>query len=65
MKNNSNIEKIFKEVAYQLYSGIKGKDNKKGDLKEYEIGGFKNIKIDDNKDNNNNNNEKKIKCCQS
>ena len=65
VKNNLNIEKVFKEVAYQLYSGIKGKDNKKGDLKEYEIGGFKNIKIDDNKDNNNNNNEKKIKCCQS
>jgi small GTP-binding protein len=63
VKNNSNIEKIFKEVAYQLYSGIKGKDNKKGDLKEYEIGGFKNIKIDDNKDNNSNNNEKKNLCC--
>ena len=63
VKNNLNIEKVFKEVAYQLYSGIKGKDNKKADLKEYEIGGFKNIKIDDNKDNNSNNNEKKNLCC--
>ena len=59
VKNNLNIEKVFKEVAYQLYSGIKGKDNKKGDLKEYEIGGFKNIKIDDPDVFNENNNKKK------
>ena len=61
VKNNSNIEKIFKEVAYQLYEGIKSKsqESQKNELKEYEIGGFKNIKIDDANVFNENNNKKK------
>ena len=64
VRSNSNIETIFKEVAFQLYEGIKVKnqENKKNDLKEYEIGGFRNIKIDNN---NNENNKKKKYCCKS
>jgi small GTP-binding protein len=62
VKNNTNIEKIFKEVTYQLYYDIKSKSNLKSDLKEYEIGGFKNIKIDNINQNQTNNNKKKF-CC--
>ena len=62
VKNNTNIEKIFKEVTYQLYCDIKSKSNLKSDLKEYEIGGFKNIKIDNINQNQTNNNKKKF-CC--
>ena len=67
VKNNSNIEKIFKEVAYQLYEGIKSKsqESQKNELKEYEIGGFKNIKIDDANVFSENNNKKKKYCCKS
>ena len=67
VKSNFNIEKIFKEVAYQLYEGIKSKnqESQKNDLKEYEIGGFKNIKIDDGNIFNENNNKKKKYCCKS
>jgi Ras-related protein Rab-1A len=64
VKENKNVEKIFKEVAYQLYKDIKIKksENKNVNLQEFEIGGFKNIKIEDDK------NEKEIKkktnkCC--
>ena len=62
VKNNTNIEKIFKEVTYQLYYDIKSKSNLKSDLKEYEIGGFKNIKIDNINQNQTKNNKKKF-CC--
>ena len=67
VKNNFNIEKIFKEVAYQLYEGIKSKsqESQKNELKEYEIGGFKNIKIDDANVFSENNNKKKKYCCKS
>lgn len=45
-KNNENVEKIFKEVAYQLYSEIKMKKGKEDkELKEFQIGGYKNITI--------------------
>ncbi len=59
--NNSNIEKILKYVAYQLYEGIKSKieESQKNKLKEYEIGEFKNIKIDDVNVFSENNNKKK------
>ena len=64
VKENKNVEKIFKEVAYQLYKDIKIKksENKNVNLQEFEIGGFKNIKIEEDK------NEKEIKkktnkCC--
>ena len=64
VKENKSVEKIFKEVAYQLYKDIKIKksENKNVNLQEFEIGGFKNIKIEDDK------NEKEIKkknnkCC--
>ncbi len=59
--NNSNIEKILKLVAYQLYEGIKNKsqESQKNKLKEYEIGEFKNIKIDDVNVFSENNNKKK------
>ncbi len=62
VKNNTNIEKIFKEVTYQLYCDIKSKNNLKSDLKEYEIGGFKNIKIDDVNQYQTNNKKEKF-CC--
>ena len=50
-KNNENVEKIFKEVAYQLYSEIKSKkiNEDQGAMKEFEIGGYKNIKIGNGK----------------
>ena len=66
VKENKNVEKIFKEVAYQLYKDIKIKksENKNVNLQEFEIGGFKNITIDNKNENNGkNNNNKKIKCC--
>ena len=55
-KNNVNIEKMFKEVAYQLYMDIKKDQNNK--IKTYENKGkFSNIQVQlDNK------NEEK-KCC--
>jgi len=64
VKENKNIEKIFKEVAYQLYKDIKIKknENKNVNLSEFEIGGFKNITIE-KKDENEINNKKKNKCC--
>ena len=62
-KNNKNIEKLFKEVPYQLYKDIK-KTNA-GNMKNMGIGGFKNIQI--NKENNTDNpevrEEKKKSCC--
>lgn len=61
-KNNENVEKIFKEVAYQLYSEIKGKkiNEDQGAMKEFEIGGYKNIKIGSGKKENK---EPTKKCC--
>ena len=55
-KNNINIEKMFKEVAYQLYKDIK--KNERNKIKSYENkGNFTNIQVQlDNK------NEIK-KCC--
>ena len=67
VKENKNVEKIFKEVAYQLYKDIKIKksENKNVNLQEFEIGGFKNIKIDDANVFSENNNKKKKYCCKS
>ena len=64
VKENKNVEKIFKEVAYQLYKDIKIKksENKNVNLQEFEIGGFKNIKIEDEK-NENEIKKKSNKCC--
>ena len=64
VKENKNVEKIFKEVAYQLYKDIKIKksENKNVNLQEFEIGGFKNIKIEDEK-NENEIKKKNNKCC--
>ena len=46
-KTNENVEIIFKEVAYQLYSEIKKKKtlHSHSELKEFEVGGYKNIKV--------------------
>ena len=64
VKENKNVEKIFKEVAYQLYKDIKIKksENKNANLQEFEIGGFKNIKIEDEK-NEKKETKKNNKCC--
>jgi hypothetical protein len=43
-KNNVNIEKMFKEVAYQLYMDIKRNDNNNLKLMGNE-GNFSNIQI--------------------
>lgn len=61
-KNNENVEKIFKEVAYQLYSEIKSKkiNEDQSAMKEFEIGGYKNIKIANGKKENK---EPTKKCC--
>ena len=60
-----NVEKIFKEVAYQLYAEIKAKKlgEEKGALKEFEIGGYKNIKIANGKKENEKENKKAKFCC--
>ena len=65
VKENKNVEKIFKEVAYQLYKDIKIKksENKNVNLQEFEIGGFKNIKIEDEKNEKNGTKKKNNKCC--
>lgn len=65
VKENKNVEKIFKEVAYQLYKDIKIKksENKNANLQEFEIGGFKNIKIEDDKNEKNATKKKNNKCC--
>ena len=65
VKENKNVEKIFKEVAYQLYKDIKIKksENKNANLQEFEIGGFKNIKIEDEKNEKNETKKKNNKCC--
>ena len=58
-KNNLNIEKLFKEVAYQLYADIK--KNEKDNIKNMEYrGNFSDIQV--KLDNNNNTNNKKG-CC--
>ena len=45
-KNNDNVEKIFKEVAFKLYSEIKlKKGSEDKELKEFQVGGYKNITI--------------------
>ena len=64
-KDNDNVEKIFKEVAYQLYAEIKAKKlgEEKGALKEFEIGGYKNIKIANGKKENEKENKKAKFCC--
>jgi len=58
-KNNLNIEKLFKEVAYQLYADIK--KNEKNEVKNMGYrGNFSDIQV--KLDNNNNTNDKKG-CC--
>ena len=58
-KNNLNIEKLFKEVAYQLYADIK--KNEKDNIKNMGYrGNFSDIQV--KLDNNNNTNDKKG-CC--
>jgi len=58
-KNNLNIEKLFKEVAYQLYADIK--KNEKNEVKNMGFrGNFSDIQV--KLDNNNNTNDKKG-CC--
>ena len=58
-KNNLNIEKLFKEVAYQLYVDIK--KNEKNEVKNMGYrGNFSDIQV--KLDNNNNSNTKKG-CC--
>ena len=42
-KNNTNVEKMFKEVPFQLYKDIK--KNSEGNLKNIGIGSFTNIQI--------------------
>ena len=45
-KNNDNVEQIFKEVAFKLYSEIKlKKGSEDKELKEFQVGGYKNITI--------------------
>ena len=59
-KTNNNIEKMFKEVAYQLYMKTK-KNEKDKNFKSVNTGGsFTNIKINMNYENNNQN---KKGCC--
>jgi len=58
-KTNNNIEKMFKEVAYQLYMNAKSKEKDKN-LKSVNTGGsFTNIQINLN----NENNQSKKGCC--
>ena len=61
-KTNDNVEKIFKEVAWQLYSEIKKKNGSDEPIKEFQVGGFKNIKIDGEQESRNNK-KKDRKCC--
>jgi len=55
-KNNLNIEKMFKEVAYQLYMDIKKKENNNVKSVGY-VGNFSNIQV------NMDNQKKKKSCC--
>ena len=58
-KTNNNIERMFKEVAYQLYMNIK-KNEKDKNIKSVNAGGsFTNIKMNLN----NENNQNKKGCC--
>ena len=57
-KNNLNIEKLFKEVAYQLYTDIKKNDNDNNSNYISHRGHFKDIQV--KLDNNNN---KSSGCC--
>ena len=52
-------------MAYQLYAEIKAKKlgEEKGALKEFEIGGYKNIKIANGKKENEKENKKAKFCC--
>lgn len=69
-KTDNNVESIFKEVAAELFLEIqrKKRENEQGGLSEFDIGGFKNIKIDnenkDKQDDKNENDPKKTgRCC--
>jgi len=61
-KTNLNIEKMFKEVAYQLYMDIKKKE--KDNLKSVSnIGNYSSIQIQLDNENENKNQKKKEGCC--
>ena len=57
-KNNTNIEKLFKEVAYQLYNEIKNNNNK-NIIKKENKGNFSNIQVHLDEESN----KKKNYCC--
>lgn len=63
-KNNDNVEKLFKEVPYQLYKDIKKNNN--DNMKNIGMGSFKNIQINKENsegDNNDGKEGEKKKCC--